>query len=95
MYLPTPGSFPPGKEPYLPTPFAKLFVPPKGTKLSWRRTQPYAVVSTAIVNIFFGGVPYGATNRMRGVPKCGGVHNAKEYDRSDYERMNAGGLERE
>ena len=29
-------------------------------KLSWRKTQPYAVVSTAIVNIFFGGDPYGA-----------------------------------
>ena len=39
-------------------------------KLSWRRTQPYAVVSTAIVNNFFGGDPYGATNRARGVPKC-------------------------
>ena len=69
--------------------------PQDGWELSWRRTQPYAVVSTAIVSIFFGGAPYGATNRMRGVPKCGGVHNAKEYDRSDYERMNAGGSERE
>jgi hypothetical protein len=32
---------------------------------------------------------------MRGVPKCGGVHDAKEYDRSDYERKNAGESERE
>ena len=56
----------------------------KNKKLSWRRTQPYAVVSTAIVNIFFGGAPYGATNRMSGVPERGGVHNAKEYNRSDY-----------
>eukprot|EP00959_Pyramimonas_sp_CCMP1952_P167184 3494165-Pyramimonas_sp.AAC.1 len=31
-----------------------------------RRTQPYAAASTAIVNIFFGGEPYGATNRVGG-----------------------------
>ena len=39
-----------------------------GKHLAWRRTQPYAVVSTAIVNILFGGAPHGATNRMGGVP---------------------------
>ena len=36
---------------------------------SWRRAQPYAVASTAVVSIAFGGAPYGATNRVRGVPK--------------------------
>eukprot|EP00959_Pyramimonas_sp_CCMP1952_P310803 6504262-Pyramimonas_sp.AAC.1 len=41
--------------------------PPK--QLAWRVTQPYAVVRTAIVNIFFGGAPYGATRRVLGVPK--------------------------
>ena len=45
--------------------------PPYWKELSWRRTQPYAVVSTAIVNIFFGGAPCGATKRVRGVPKWG------------------------
>ena len=39
-------------------------------KLSWRRAQPYAVVNTAIVSIFFGGAPYGATILVRGAPKC-------------------------
>ncbi len=53
-------------------------------KLAWRKTQPYAVVGTAIVNIFFGGAPYetlywvgetqggravlGGGGRMRAVP---------------------------
>eukprot|EP00959_Pyramimonas_sp_CCMP1952_P145372 3043414-Pyramimonas_sp.AAC.1 len=41
-----------------------------GSKLARRRTQPYAVVNTAIVKIFFGGAPYGVTNRMRGVLNC-------------------------
>ena len=40
-------------------------------KLAWRRTKPYASVSTAILNIFFGGAPYGGTKRARGVPKWG------------------------
>ena len=40
----------------------------KNEKIAWRRTQPYAVVSTAIVNIAVGGAPYGATTRIRGVP---------------------------
>ena len=38
-------------------------------KLAWRRTQPYAVVSHAVVNIVFGGALYGATKRVSGVPK--------------------------
>ena len=41
------------------------------SKLSWRRTQPYAVVSSAVVRIVFGGAPYGATKRVRGGPKRG------------------------
>ena len=40
-------------------------------KLAWRRTQPYAAVRIAIVNPVFGGAPYGATKRVRGVPKWG------------------------
>eukprot|EP00959_Pyramimonas_sp_CCMP1952_P120540 2520550-Pyramimonas_sp.AAC.1 len=31
-------------------------------------TQPFAVVSIAIVSIVFGGTSYGATKRVRGVP---------------------------
>ena len=38
-------------------------------KLAWRRTQPYAAVSTAVVSLVFDGAPYGATKRVRGVPK--------------------------
>ena len=48
-------------------------------KLAWRRTQPYAVVRTAVVNTVFGGAPCGGTKRVRGVPKwagraCGPCH---------------------
>ena len=65
-------------------------------KLAWRRTQPYAAVSTAIVNIFFGGEPYGATNRVRGVPTCvAGYTTRTEDDRPEYESLSAGESERE
>eukprot|EP00959_Pyramimonas_sp_CCMP1952_P046551 972268-Pyramimonas_sp.AAC.1 len=32
---------------------------PRGKKLAWRRTQPYAVVNTANMNIVFGGATPG------------------------------------
>eukprot|EP00959_Pyramimonas_sp_CCMP1952_P068544 1430539-Pyramimonas_sp.AAC.1 len=32
----------------------------------WRRTHPYAVVSTAMVSISFSGAPYRATKRCTG-----------------------------
>ena len=35
-------------------------------KISWRRTQPCAVVSAAMVHVSFGGAPYGATKRRAG-----------------------------
>ena len=54
--------------------FGAIWLP---KKLAWRRTQPYAVESTAIVNIFFGGAPYGPTNRMMGVPKCVAGYTAR------------------
>ena len=41
----------------------------KMEKLAWRRTQPYAVVSAALVSTVFGGAPDGATKRVRGAPK--------------------------
>eukprot|EP00959_Pyramimonas_sp_CCMP1952_P063382 1324717-Pyramimonas_sp.AAC.1 len=37
-------------------------------KFAGRRTQPFAGASAAIVIHFFGGDPYEATNRARGVP---------------------------
>ena len=40
-------------------------------QLAWRRTQPHAVVSATLVSPVFGGAPYGATKRVRGVPKRG------------------------
>eukprot|EP00959_Pyramimonas_sp_CCMP1952_P379479 7949156-Pyramimonas_sp.AAC.1 len=36
------------------------------SSLSWRRTQPYAVVGPAMVKIFFGETRYGATKRCTG-----------------------------
>eukprot|EP00959_Pyramimonas_sp_CCMP1952_P185412 3876866-Pyramimonas_sp.AAC.1 len=41
---------------------------PIGVQLAWRRTQPYAVVSTVFVSNALGGVPYRATKRC---PGCG------------------------
>eukprot|EP00959_Pyramimonas_sp_CCMP1952_P187940 3929683-Pyramimonas_sp.AAC.1 len=41
----------------------------QGVKLPWRRTQPDAVVSNAVVNLIFGGAPHGATKRVRVGPK--------------------------
>eukprot|EP00959_Pyramimonas_sp_CCMP1952_P338408 7086917-Pyramimonas_sp.AAC.1 len=43
-------------------------------KLSWRRTQPCAVVNTASMNIIFARAPYGATKRARGAPRCAAGH---------------------
>eukprot|EP00959_Pyramimonas_sp_CCMP1952_P439810 9207708-Pyramimonas_sp.AAC.1 len=40
--------------------------------LDWRKTQPDAVVSAAVVRIVVGGTQYGATKRVRGVPMLGG-----------------------
>ena len=44
----------------------------RAKKVSWRRTQPYAVVSAAVVPTACGGAPYRATKRVRGVSKWGG-----------------------
>eukprot|EP00959_Pyramimonas_sp_CCMP1952_P410940 8611721-Pyramimonas_sp.AAC.1 len=38
-------------------------------KLSRRMTQPCAVASAVVVNTAFGGAPYEATKRVRGVLK--------------------------
>eukprot|EP00959_Pyramimonas_sp_CCMP1952_P165309 3455690-Pyramimonas_sp.AAC.1 len=40
--------------------------PCNNQKLSWRRTQPYAIGGTAIVNIFFGELPMGLRNAALG-----------------------------
>ena len=64
-------------------------------KLAWRKTQPYAVESAADVNLVFGGSPYEAKNRVRGVLMCGGERNAEEDDRSDNESLRAGESEHE
>eukprot|EP00959_Pyramimonas_sp_CCMP1952_P342871 7183079-Pyramimonas_sp.AAC.1 len=45
--------------------------------MAWRRTQPYAVVNIALVNIVFGGAPSGAANRMKGVPKRVAGHTTR------------------
>eukprot|EP00959_Pyramimonas_sp_CCMP1952_P311963 6528888-Pyramimonas_sp.AAC.1 len=41
-------------------------------EFAWRRTQPHAVVNTVVVSIAFGGSPYGATKRVKSVPKLSG-----------------------
>eukprot|EP00959_Pyramimonas_sp_CCMP1952_P137639 2880691-Pyramimonas_sp.AAC.1 len=46
-------------------------------KLSWRKTQPYAAVNIAIMNIIFARAPYGATNRAKGVSKCVAVYTKR------------------
>eukprot|EP00959_Pyramimonas_sp_CCMP1952_P440945 9231548-Pyramimonas_sp.AAC.2 len=43
--------------------------------LAWRRTQPYAVVTIALVEIVFGGAPHGPRNAvLRGGDACGKCH---------------------
>eukprot|EP00959_Pyramimonas_sp_CCMP1952_P284746 5952980-Pyramimonas_sp.AAC.1 len=42
--------------------------------LAWRRTQPCAIVNTALVNGIFARAPYGGTNRVGGAPKCVAGH---------------------
>eukprot|EP00959_Pyramimonas_sp_CCMP1952_P209238 4377258-Pyramimonas_sp.AAC.1 len=37
-------------------------------KVSWRRTQAYAVAGSAIDGIGFDGAPFGIAKRVRGVP---------------------------
>eukprot|EP00959_Pyramimonas_sp_CCMP1952_P148837 3113401-Pyramimonas_sp.AAC.1 len=42
-------------------------------QLACRRAHPYAVVGPVVVNIAVGGSSYGATKRVKGVPKCRGA----------------------
>eukprot|EP00959_Pyramimonas_sp_CCMP1952_P097372 2035484-Pyramimonas_sp.AAC.1 len=46
--------------------------PNKMEHLTWRRAQPYAVVNTVVVRIAMSGSPYGATKRVKSLPKWGG-----------------------
>eukprot|EP00959_Pyramimonas_sp_CCMP1952_P125513 2624287-Pyramimonas_sp.AAC.1 len=43
------------------------------TNISMAKGQPYAVVGTVVVSTAAVGSSFGATNCVRGVPKCGGI----------------------